>query len=247
MRIASLIFCVLMYFNVSAQTNEPVIFEIADEMPYFPGCSDLEEGSSNKRHCSNRNLIVYISDFLRYPEKAKALGLEGTVYIDFIVTETGKIFAPKVVRDIGGGCGEVALEIVKNMPEWEPGIMKGEPVKVLLNLPIKFSLKASGLQQEMELAWGTLAKENVTRQQLLNNTEEKVTVRDPMGNDLDIVELTLVYKKGKKIKEALSRGNVNDDIKKLLKKMKRGGEFVLLTTVQYKGKFIEVERSFSII
>ncbi len=247
MRIASLVLCVLMFWNLSAQVDKPIVFNIADEMPYFPGCSDLENGSADKRHCSNRNLIVYISDFLRYPEKAKALGLEGTVYIDFIVTETGKIFAPKVVRDIGGGCGEVALEIVQNMPDWEPGVMKGNPVKVLLNLPIKFSLKASGLQEEMELAWGTLTKESVTRQQLLNNTNEKVTVRDPMGNNLDIVELAVVYKKGRKLKEALSRGNVNDDIKKLLKKMKRGGEFVLLTTVQYKGKFIEVERSFSII
>jgi len=235
-----------MYFNVTGQTNEPVIFKMADEMPYFPGCSDLENGSTDKRHCSNRNLIVYISDYLRYPEKAKALGLEGTVYIDFIVTETGKVFAPKVVRDIGGGCGDVALEIVKEMPDWEPGIMKGNPVKVLLNLPIKFSLK-SALKEEMELAWGTLAKETVTRQQILKNIDEQVTVRDPLGNNLEIVELSLVYKKGRRIKEALSRGNVNDGIRKLLKKMKRKGEFVLLTTVQYKGKFIEVERSFTII
>jgi len=231
MRISCLLVCLLTCWNISAQTNDPVIFNIADEMPYFPGCSDLAEESSDKRHCSNRNLIVYISDFLRYPEKAKALGIEGTVYIDFIVTETGKVFAPKVVRDIGGGCGDVALEIVKKMPDWEPGIMKGNPVKVLLNLPVKFSLKASGLQEEMEVAWGMLAEETVTRQQLLDNTNQQVTVRDPMGNDLDIVEMTIVYKKGKKIKEALSRGNVNDDIKKLLKKMKRGGEFVLLTTV----------------
>lgn len=247
MRIASLLFCLLLSFYLSGQTNEPVIFKMVDEMPYFPGCSELEAHSMDKRHCSNRNLIVYISDYLRYPEKAKALGLEGTVYIDFIITETGKVFAPKIVRDIGGGCGDIALEIVKDMPDWEPGIMKGNPVKVLLNLPVKFSLKDSGLQEDMELAWGTLVKETVTRPQLLKNMDEKITVRDEMGNDLEIIELSLVYKKGRKIKEAKSRGNVNNDIKKLLKKMKRGGQFVLLTTVQYKGKFIEVERSFSVI
>ncbi len=232
---------------LSAQTNQNDVYELVDQMPYFQGCKDLEEGSEDKRHCSNRNLVVYISEYLRYPEKAKALGLEGTVYIDFVVDETGAITNPKLVRDIGGGCGDIALEIVKNMPHWEPGYMDEEPVKVLLNLPIKFSLKNSGIENDMKLTWGTLTSEGITKKDLMDNLDDEIMVRDALGNNLQVVELTVVYKKGRKMREAESRGDVNANVKRLVRKMKRGGEFVLLTTVQYKGKFLKVERAFRII
>eukprot|EP01034_Spumella_vulgaris_P004926 gene4926-6286_t len=70
-------------------------------------------------------------DFLRkniqYPERAKNIGIEGTVYIQFIVDEYGKIRFAKIARGIGGGCDEEALRVVNLMPRWEPARQAGHP------------------------------------------------------------------------------------------------------------------------
>ena len=231
---------------LAGQPNATGIHESVDQMPYFSGCEDQKNGSENKRNCSNQRLVNYISKHLRYPDSARTLGIEGVVYINFVVNQSGVVENPTVVREIGGGCGKIALDIVKNMPNWEPGLINGEPVNVLLNLPINFSLKNNNVENEMELTWGTLMTETVSKEKLEDNLTNEITVRDAMGNTLQIVELSVVYKKGKKLKEADSRGNINQEVKRLVKKMRKGGEFVLLTTVQYKGNFVELERAFRI-
>ena len=71
---------------------------------------------------------------------ARENGLEGTVVIRFIVDETGNIIRPEVIKDIGGGCGQEALRVVKKMPLWEPGRQRDRKVKVYFNLPVKFKL-----------------------------------------------------------------------------------------------------------
>ncbi len=232
-----------------AQTTSLQLFKVVDQMPYFLGCEDLPEGSEEKRRCSDRNLILYISDYLNYPEKAKALGLEGTVYIEFIVTETGDVLSPVVMRDIGGDCGEVALKIVKDMPKWEPGIKKGKPVKVLLTLPIRFALKNAQKVNTTQLAWGGLFGKTVTKKKLKNNLNQQITVRDEKGDNLNIVELIFAYKKGDKIKQANSRtGEITAEMKRLINKMKATkGEFAIIATVQKNGEFVEVPRFFEIV
>ena len=225
------------------------LFKVVDEMPYFMGCEDLPEGSEEKRKCSDHNLILYISDYLNYPEKAKALGLEGTVYIEFIVSETGDVLSPLVTRDIGGDCGEAAIEIVKNMPQWEPGVRKGKAVKVLLNLPIRFSLKNARKAKTTQLAWGNLLGKTASKKQLKNNLDQEIVIRDNMGNELNIVELMFAYKKGDNIKKASSRtGEITAEMKRLVNKMKTSGEeFAIIATVQKNGEFEEVQRFFELV
>ena len=58
-------------------------------MPYFEGCEDLDNGTSEKRNCSNNRLIQYVSNVIQYPEKAKSEGIEGTVLVRFVVDENG--------------------------------------------------------------------------------------------------------------------------------------------------------------
>ena len=57
-----------------------------------------------------------------------------------MVEKDGQVTNAKVLRDIGGGCGDEALRVVKSMPKWKPGTQRGNPVRVQFNLPIVFDL-----------------------------------------------------------------------------------------------------------
>jgi|GEM_PF-2374552 len=113
-------------------------FKVVEKMPRFPGC--LEGDESEKSKCAQRKMLEYIYSNLEYPMEARKKGIEGTIIIRYIIDKTGAILNPEIVRDIGGGAGEAGLAVVKSMPNWEPGMQRGLPVKVQFNLPIKFKL-----------------------------------------------------------------------------------------------------------
>lgn len=77
---------------------------------------------------------------IRYPEMARRAGIEGRVYIQFIVNERGQIENPQVIRGIGGGADEEALRVV-SQAEFKPGMQRGRPVRVQYSLPIFFKLQ----------------------------------------------------------------------------------------------------------
>lgn len=77
---------------------------------------------------------------IRYPEMARRAGIEGRVYIQFIVNEQGEVEDPVVTRGIGGGADEEALRVVKQA-QFRPGLQRGRPVRVQYSLPIVFRLQ----------------------------------------------------------------------------------------------------------
>jgi protein TonB len=69
------------------------------------------------------------------------LGVQGKVYVTFVVEVDGSITDVKVLRGIGSGCDDEAVRVVKSMPKWVPGKQRGVPVRVQFNLPINFKLQ----------------------------------------------------------------------------------------------------------
>jgi len=104
--------------------NEPLIR--VEEMPEFPGGQEA--------------MMKYLSAQLKYPEEAVENGIQGTVYVTYIVERDGRISDVKVLRGIGGGCDEEAMRVVKGMPNWSPGKQNGKLVRVRYNLPIRYAL-----------------------------------------------------------------------------------------------------------
>ncbi|HLC83563.1 MAG TPA: TonB family protein [Bacteroidia bacterium] len=86
-------------------------------------------------------MAQFIADNLRYPRVAVENGTSGTVHVTFVVEEDGSITNIKLLQGIGDGCEEEAIRVVSIMPQWEPGMHKGEPQRVQCNLPIKFRIK----------------------------------------------------------------------------------------------------------
>lgn len=96
----------------------------ADQMPEFSG-----------------NLFKYLRDNLKYPSVAIENYISGTVVLQFVVEKDGSIDNIKILNPVAGGCTEEAMRVVKSMPKWKPGKNHGEPVRVLFNLPVKFTIK----------------------------------------------------------------------------------------------------------
>jgi len=78
---------------------------------------------------------------IQYPEMARKSGIEGRVFVQFIVNEQGEVENPRVIRGIGGGCDEEALKAIQNA-KFIPGLQRGRPVRVQYNLPIVFRLQS---------------------------------------------------------------------------------------------------------
>ena len=107
--------------------KEEEIFVSVEKMPEFPG--------------GETELYKYLNKNLKYPDIAKEQNLQGRVFITFVVEKDGSIANPKVARDIGGGCGEEALRVVRAMPKWTPGKQRTQTVRVQYTLPVIFQLE----------------------------------------------------------------------------------------------------------
>ncbi|MCB2221533.1 MAG: energy transducer TonB [Bacteroidetes bacterium] len=106
--------------------GEPVIFQVVEEQPTFPGGMEA--------------LYKYLGESINYPQIAREAGIDGPVYIKFIVWQDGSIRNIQLERGIGGGCDEEAFRVVKAMPNWIPGKQRSKPVNVQMVLPVNFKL-----------------------------------------------------------------------------------------------------------
>jgi protein TonB len=84
--------------------------------------------------------VDYVKNSLKYPKDAVRLKTEGSVYIEFVVIETGKLTDFKVVRGISPSCDKEALRICKESIDWKPAKQGGKAVKCRFVMPIKFRL-----------------------------------------------------------------------------------------------------------
>ena len=82
----------------------------------------------------------YVQKKLKYPAQARRMGIEGKVFVQFIVDKDGSITDVKAVKGIGAGCDEEAVRVLQDSPKWNPGKQRGRPVKVRMILPITFRL-----------------------------------------------------------------------------------------------------------
>jgi TonB family protein len=113
------------------QLQEPKqeeILDIAEVQPEFPGGTEA--------------LMKFIQVNIKYPEMEKELGIEGKVYVGFVVMKTGEITNIKIMRGIkdAPNFDKEAIRIVKLMPLWIPGMNNGQKVNVRTIVPIRFSL-----------------------------------------------------------------------------------------------------------
>jgi protein TonB len=82
----------------------------------------------------------YVGDKMKYPPQARRMGIDGKVFVEFVINKDGTITDVKAVKGIGAGCDEEAVRVVQSAPSWTPGKQRGKPVKQRMVLPITFKL-----------------------------------------------------------------------------------------------------------
>lgn len=111
--------------EITSKEND--IFLVVEEMPEFPG------GDAALRN--------FLASNVKYPAEAQQKGVQGKVYISFIVTKTGTIANAKIVRGVTPSLDQEAIRVVNLLPTWKPGKQKGEAVNVSYTVPINFVLE----------------------------------------------------------------------------------------------------------
>ncbi|MBK8644449.1 MAG: TonB family protein [Saprospiraceae bacterium] len=116
----------------SAEINvSPEFFTFIEEMPAFIG--------------GEKKLNEYLSQTVKYPEQAKKLGIQGTVYIGVVINENGEVKEPLVLKGVTSELDLAALDAIKKMPNWTPGRHNGQYVPVNYTIPVKFNLSDTSI------------------------------------------------------------------------------------------------------
>ncbi len=103
--------------------DEVLQFVPSEDMPIFPG-----------------NINKWISQNIKYPPLAADNGIQGKVYLKFVVEKDGSISNIEVIRGVDPSLDKEAVRVISKMPKWKPGKQRGKPVRVSYNLPITFQL-----------------------------------------------------------------------------------------------------------
>jgi len=116
------------YFEPQAPNDEKVdeIFTIVEENPTFPGGMEA--------------FYEFVGGQIRYPSQARRLGIQGRVFVQFVVDRDGAVTKVQVVKGIGAGCDEEAMRVMNTVPNFKPGKQRGKAVRVKMVVPIYFKM-----------------------------------------------------------------------------------------------------------
>lgn len=116
----------LIDFTTETGGTDETIYNFPSNMPMFPG--------------GLKNLNAWLTNQIDYPIEAVEVGLEGKVYLNFIIDVDGSISSVTVTRGVDKVLNEEAIRVIKSMPKWKPGLQNGRPVKVSFSMFISFKL-----------------------------------------------------------------------------------------------------------
>jgi protein TonB len=107
--------------------NGEKVWIVVDVMPSYSGGQEA--------------LNSFLAKNLKYPVKAIEKGIQGTVYVQFVVEKDGGIGKVKIVRSANKYLDKEAIRVIKLMPEWNPGMQEGEAVRTWFTLPVRFKFE----------------------------------------------------------------------------------------------------------
>ena len=115
-----------------------VPFAVIEDVPIFPGCEKVSK--SERRNCFQEKMNKHIRKNFRYPEIAQEMGIQGRVYVNFIIAKDGQITNIRM-RGPDKNLEKAAQRIIAKLPNMIPGKQRGRPVRVPFSIPITFRLQ----------------------------------------------------------------------------------------------------------
>ncbi|MGQ1787563.1 MULTISPECIES: energy transducer TonB [unclassified Saccharicrinis] len=117
----------LEHMGEQEEDTDPIPFFAVSDKPEFPG--------------GEKALRSFLASSVRYPVIAAENGIEGTVYLSFVISETGQVEKVSILRGVDANLDREALRVVSGMPDWKPGKQGTRAVPVSYQVPIKFALR----------------------------------------------------------------------------------------------------------
>ena len=108
------------------------VFISVEQMPLFGDCKDQE--------CTQTEIMKFISRNFKYPKIAKENGVEGRVYVEFVIEKCGHVDRVKIVNGLSAEIDKEAIKVIRLLPKFQPGIQFGEPAPVKFITHVKCSL-----------------------------------------------------------------------------------------------------------
>jgi protein TonB len=115
-------------WHVKAQENKSKdgVYTEVEVMPEYPGGENA--------------LMNDLTGSIKYPEEARKNGIQGKVFVSFVVDEQGKVTNAKIERGVETSLDQESLRVVNGLKTWKPGMEKGKAVKVAYTIPINYTL-----------------------------------------------------------------------------------------------------------
>ncbi len=133
--------------DTEIEVIEEVEEEVEDDTPFMivenmPALGDCKKFRGDERHqCTQMEIIKYVSQNTKYPPIAKDAGIQGTVFVYFVVDRKGKVTDAKVLRPVDPRLDKEALRVIESLPDFEPGEQRGKAVPVQYTIPVKFIIR----------------------------------------------------------------------------------------------------------
>lgn len=132
-------------FEIEIITGEPDVPELPDDLFKEPDDEETDKIEDIVEKMPSyvgglEEFYKFVSKNLKYPAQARRIGIEGKVFVHFVVDKDGSLSDIKVIKGIGAGCDEEVERIIHKSPKWNPGKQRGNPVRVRMMMPITFRL-----------------------------------------------------------------------------------------------------------
>lgn len=121
-------------------SDEVLSFAVVESVPVFPGCEDAKDNNERKL-CFQQNILKFVSRNFEFPEMARQMGIQGRVYVNFVIERDGSVSNVEVVRGIDALLDDEAVRVVKKLPKFTPAKQRGKPVRMSFTLPINAKLQ----------------------------------------------------------------------------------------------------------
>ncbi|NQX91787.1 MAG: energy transducer TonB [Flavobacteriales bacterium] len=114
-------------------------FMAVENMPALGPCKELRGEERDK--CTSKEIVTFISQNTKYPPIARDAGIQGKVYVKFVVDRKGEVIDAEVMRPVDSRLDKEALRVVNDLPKFEPGEQQGKKVNVQYVIPVNFVIK----------------------------------------------------------------------------------------------------------
>ncbi len=121
-------------------SDEVLSFAVVESVPVFPGC----EGASNnaeRQQCFQTEMQRFVAKNYKFPEMARQMGIQGRVYIDFVIEKDGRVSNVRVVRGVDDLLDDEAVRVIKALPKFQPAKQRGKPVRMSFTMPFNLKLQ----------------------------------------------------------------------------------------------------------